>query len=142
MTDACPDLLENPNWMYISGSIQVYAKYEPSKDVWTPYSIFWKLGERPYKCDQCSSAFVHLYSLTAHKRRHTGIFFMCGNKFSQRICNFPEELFIYAHKPFRCIMHITLLVEHNHRVEHNFCKVKTAFIKYRNFWNSEFIFIN
>ena len=30
-------------------------------------------GERPYKCDQCSSAFKQQQHLTAHLVVHTGI---------------------------------------------------------------------
>ena len=79
--------------MYISEFIQVYAKYEPSKHV-SSSTQFSKKGERIYKCDQCSSAFVHLYSLTLHKRKHSGIFACMAIIFPFKSV-FPLELFIF-----------------------------------------------
>ena len=36
--------------------------------------IKYTLGETPYKCDQCPSAFTHIYTLKFHKLSHAGRF--------------------------------------------------------------------
>ena len=51
--------------LYMSAGIQVYSLSN---------CIFIKmtLGEKPFKCDLCQSAFSHKYPFTLHKRIHTG----------------------------------------------------------------------
>ena len=45
-----------------------------------------KLGEKPYKCDQCSSEFSTLSYLRIHKRIHSGTHQINTNEFVNR-CN-------------------------------------------------------
>ena len=49
------------------------------------------LGEKPYKCDQCSSAFAEKINLIRHIRLHNGLF----NRFNWNCSNVGD-------KPYKC----------------------------------------
>ena len=52
------------------------------------------IGEKPFKCDQCPSAFNWNYKLVAHKRLHTG--------FDLHIFQNLKTILTTGEKPFEC----------------------------------------
>ena len=59
----------------------------------------WNIGEKQFKCDLCSSAFIRKHELILHKRFHTGFCFVFGTTISLKLI-----LQILCEKPFKCNM--------------------------------------
>ena len=55
------------------------------------------IGEKPYKCDKCPSAFTKNCSLIAHKRVHTGFLVWVWD-----ISTYLKIFKLLAEKPFKC----------------------------------------
>ncbi|KAI4471942.1 pr domain zinc finger protein [Holotrichia oblita] len=78
-------------------NVPIYCKHCNRSFRWKYYKVHLKLhqGDRPFKCDQCDSAFVQAHQLRNHLRVHTD-----EAPFSCDICGktFKQSQNVYLHK--------------------------------------------